>query len=91
MNTIKNISVLKEFDNKESSKGRRNVFSIKFSKKNGEIVFLPRAITCGLKANLKRNRLRAVMPVDEKIEKIGHVYPVSIDSIIEFNGMRVIL
>jgi len=35
---------LKEYEIKETPDGKQTVFSIKFVKKNGEVVFIPRAV-----------------------------------------------
>ena len=82
---------LREYDIKETPKGEQTVFSIKFVKKNGEIVFMPRAVACGLTANMKKNRLRGVVPIDNEGNKIGHPTPVNIDAIIQWNGKQIIL
>jgi len=82
---------LKEYDIKEDPSGKQSVFSIKFVKKDGELVFLPRAVACGLPWNVKKNRQRGVVAIDSKGDKIGHPYPVSIDLIIEWNGKSVIM
>ena len=83
--------MLREYDIKETPEGKQTVFSIKFIKTDGEIVFMPRAVACGLTANMSKNRLRGVVPIDIKGDKIGHPTPVNIDAIIEWNGMQVIL
>jgi hypothetical protein len=41
--------------------------------------------------NLKNNRQRGILPVDQDFNKTGHVYPVSIDLILEFNNQEVVL
>lgn len=89
MPTILRAQALREMDIKENPYGKQVVFSIKFIKKDGEIVFLPRAVACGLRMNMKLNRFRGVLPVNKQNEPAGHVYPVSIDNIIEFNSNRV--
>lgn len=89
--TIRRNLALKEYDVKESPDGRQVQFSIKFVNKQGELVFIPRAVACGLKMNMAKNRMRGVLPVDENGDKVGHVYPVGIDNIIEWNGKKVIL
>ncbi len=82
---------LREMDIKQDPYGKQVVFSIKFIKKNGEIVFLPRAVATGLRMNMNLNRKRGVLPVNDKNEPAGHIYPVSIDNIIEFNSHKVML
>jgi hypothetical protein len=83
--------VLREYDIKETPQGKQTVFSIKFVKTNGEIVFMPRAVACGLTANMSKNGLRGVVPIDVAGNKISHPTPISIDAIIEWKGMEVIL
>lgn len=89
--TIRRNLMLRELDIKETPQGQQSVFNIKFVKKNGELVFIPRAVACGLKMNLKENHMRGVIPVDARGDSAGHPTPVNIDSIVEWNGMRVIL
>jgi hypothetical protein len=89
--TIRRNLLLKEYDIKELPTGKQPVFSLKFVKKNGELVFMPRAVACGLNAGMKTNRLRGFMPVDAAADGIGHPTPVNIDAIIEWNGMQVVL
>ena len=81
--------MLKEFDIKETPAGQQVVFSMRFIKENGESVFMPRAVACGLKMDMAKNRMRGVLPVDNTGKSIGHPTPVSIDAIIEWNGMEV--
>jgi hypothetical protein len=90
-NSIRRNLALREYDTKETPDGKQVLFSLKFVKKNGEIVFLPRAVACGLSQNMKENRLRGFLPVDKNNDSIGHPTPVNIDSIIEWNGKSVIL
>lgn len=82
---------LKEYDIKETPLGEQVVFSIKFVKKNGEIVFMPRAVACGLSQHLKKNRLRGVIPIDAQGKSVGHPTPVSINAIVEWNNKTIIL
>lgn len=90
-NMIRRNDALREYDIKETPRGRQVIFSIKFLKKNGEIIFLPKAVASGLSVNMKANRLRGVVAIDDKGDKIGHIYPVNIDFIIEWNGKKIIL
>ena len=76
---------------KETPDGIQRVFSLKFVKKNGELVFFPRAVACGINMNMKATRMRGFLPVDVELEKTGHPTPVSIDAIIVFNGQKVVL
>lgn len=87
--TIRRNLALKQFEAKETPMGKQNTFSIKFVKKDGELVFMPRAVACGLKMNMKDNRMRGVLPVDANNNACGHVTPVHIDGFIEFNGMKI--
>lgn len=88
---IKRNLMLREYDIKHTPDGKQTVFSIRFVKSNGEIVFLPRAVACGLTANMSKNRIRGIVPVDSSLNKISHPVSVSIDAILEWNGMEVIL
>lgn len=89
MSTIRRNLVLKELEIKDFPNGKQHFFSIKFCKKDGEIVFIPRATSTGLPFNIKTNRMRGVVPVDDNGDKIGHVYPVNIDLILEYNKIKV--
>ncbi len=83
--------MLREYDIKETPAGKQTTFSIKFIKQNGEVVFMPRAVACGLTANMSKNRIRGVLPIDLEGNKISHPTPVSIDAIIEWNNKIVVL
>ena len=87
--TIRRNLALKEYEVKETPNGKQVTFSIKFVTKKGEIIFIPRAVAAGLKFNMKDNRMRGVLSVDAKDEAIGHVTPVHIDGIIEWNGKKI--
>ena len=89
MATIRRNLVLREYDIKEYPDGSQVVFSLKFIKKNGELVFMPRAVACGLSQNMKKNRLRGFLPVDGQMNKTGHTTPVNINAIVEWNGKSV--
>jgi hypothetical protein len=89
--SIRRNDALREYDIKETPGGRQVVFSIKFLKKNGELVFLPNAVASGLSVDMKKNRLRGVVAVDAKGNKIGHIYPVNIDFILEWNGKKIVM
>jgi len=88
---IRRNDALREYDIKETPQGRQVTFSIKFLKKNGELVFLPRAVASGLSVNMKKNRLRGVVAVDDHGDMIGHIYPVNIDFILEWNGKQIVM
>lgn len=89
--SIRRNVALREYDIKETLQGRQKVFSIKFLKKSGELVFLPKAVACGLRFNMSENRMRGVVAVDENGDNIGHPYPVNIDLILEWNGKQIVL
>lgn len=83
--------MLREYDIKSDSQGRQVTFSVRFITKSGHSVFLPRAVASGLPWNCKENRQRGVLAVDTQGNKIGHVYPVSIDNFVMWNNKRVSL
>ena len=87
--TIRRNLVLKQIDAAEDPLGRKIASSIKFTKKDGELVYMPKAQSCGLKFNMKDNRMRGIVPVDETCNPAGHPTPVHIDSLIEFNGLKI--
>ena len=87
--TIPRNLVLKEYEIKETPDGKQVTFSIKFIKKNGELAFIPRAVAAGLPFNGKNNRMRGVLPIDSDNNASGHVTPVHIDGIIEWNGKKI--
>ena len=88
---IRRIDVLREYDIKTDPKGRQVIFSIKFVKKNGELIFLPRAVATGLKFDMNDHRMRGVRPVDKNGDPSGHIYPVCIDNILMWNGKKVMV
>ena len=89
--TIKRNLVLKELDIKEDpTTGKQRVFSITFDKKNGERVYYPRAVSCGLNMDLTANRCRGLLAVDQNGNAISHPTPVGIDRIIKYNDLSVI-
>jgi hypothetical protein len=87
--TIRRNLALKEYEIRETPSGKTIFFSIKFVKKNGELVFIPRAVSTGLRFTMKEHRMRGVLPVDEKGNAAGHVTPFHIDGMVEWNGKRV--
>lgn len=92
MSTIRRKTVLQEMDIKTNPRtGEQIVFSIQFDTLNGERIYYPRAICCGLNMNMSANRYRGIIPVDKHKNRIGHPTPVGIDRIIQFNGMEVLL
>lgn len=87
--TIRRNLVLKQIDAAEDPFGRKLTFSLKFTKKDGELVYMPKAQSCGLKFNMKDNHMRGIQPVDAEGKPSGHPTPVHIDSLIEFNGLKI--
>jgi len=87
--SIRRNLALKEYEINETPNGRQVTFSIKFVTKRGEIIFIPRAVAAGLRFEMKYNRMRGVLSVDAENKAIGHVTPVHIDGIIEWNGKKV--
>lgn len=89
--TIARNAVLRELDIKTDPSGKSIAFSIRFCKRNGETVFLPRAVTsgAGINRNLSVNRERGFLPVDTNFRQTGHVYPVNIDNLLEYNNMLI--
>lgn len=81
--------VLKQIDASEDPFGRKLTFSLKFVKKDGELVYMPKAQSCGLKFSMKNNHMRGIQPVDDQGNPAGHPTPVHIDGLIEFNGMTI--
>ena len=90
-NTIKRARALKEMENRETTKGKPNYFSIQFYKKDGELVCINRAQVTGLRVNMTTNRMRGIRAFDTDGKPIGHIYPVSIDNIRTFNHQQVII
>lgn len=87
--TIRRYQVLREMEVHETASKEARIFSIQFYKKNGELVYINRGVSCGLRMNMKQNRMRGVQPVDKNANAIGHPYPVCIDNIRKFNDKRV--
>lgn len=87
--TIRRNLVLKQIDAAEDPFGRKITFAIRFTKKDGELVFMPKAQSCGLKFSMKDNHMRGIQAIDDKGAPIGHPTPVHIDALIEFNGLKV--
>lgn len=89
--TIRRADALREMEIREDQYGHRVLFSLEFYTKEGEVVYFSHAFTCGLRANMKDNRLRGVQQCDSAGNKIGHPVPVSIDNLRMFNGQKVVL
>lgn len=82
---------MRQMEIREDQYGKRVLFSIQFYSKDGEVVTMSHAFSAGLKANMKKGRLRGVQQCDAKGNRIGHVVPVSIDNLRIFNNQMVIL
>lgn len=89
--SIRRNLVLKELDIKESPDGTQKTFSVRFITQEGESVFIPVAVSCGVAGDMKANRMRGFQSVDDDLEPIGHPYPVLIDNIVEYENKTVIL
>lgn len=84
--------MLADMDIRTDELGHRRIFSIKFVTKEGKLYFIPQAYVCGAgRMNMKEFQLRGIQPCDCKANPEGHVYPVDIDNILEYNNMKVIL
>lgn len=88
---IRRNMMLKEIDIKWLPGGKRNIFSIKFVTKTGNLHYFAFAYATGLRYNVSEARQRGIQQCDEYGKALGHVYPVGIDHIIMFNNMEVIL
>ncbi len=88
---ITRTEVLAEMDIREKPDGTKRFFSMKFvGFKNGKIYFIPKAYACGAgKMNMKQMRKRGIQPCDCNGNPEGHIYPVDIDLILEYNGQIV--
>lgn len=89
--TIRRQTALEDMELHENPTGGRHVFSIKFVTKDGEVVYMPYAFSSGLRADMTKNRLRGVTPCTANGVAIGHVTPVCIDNILEYNHIKVTL
>ena len=88
---IRRNMMLKELDIRWLPNGKRNIFSVKFVDKKGQVRYFNRAYSCGLAYDMKSNRFRAIQPCDQNGASFGHVYPVNIDLFIMYNNLDVIL
>ncbi len=86
---ITRAEALADMELRETAAGRPRCFAIQFYKRNGELVTLSRARCCGLRMNMKANRMRGVQQLDGQGNAVGHVHPVCIDNIRMYNNMRV--
>ena len=81
--------VLADMDERTLPSGKTKTFSIRFCTSKGELVYLHRAISCGLRFDMKKHDYKAVQAVDALCRPSGHVYPVWIHSIFEYNDNSV--
>jgi len=89
MDTIKLQVVLADMEVKKLPDGKIKTFSIKYVLKNGELVFIRRAMKTGLRFNMYSKMMKGVVAVDGDGNWIGHPTPVCIWKIIEYNGFKV--
>lgn len=87
--TIQRADVLALMEIRETATGKPLTFAIQFYKQNGEVVTLSRARSCGLRMDMKANRMRGAQQIDEQGNAVGHIYPICIDNIRTFNSFRV--
>lgn len=83
--------MLRELDITTTPEGKLRLFSIGFVLKDGEYVYLPFAKKGGIRADMNRQRVRGILPCSSTGQVTGHVYPVSIDHILQYNEKKVIL
>jgi hypothetical protein len=84
--------MLKDLDIRLTPENTHRIFSIKFVSGEGKLYFIPQAYCRGAgRMNMKEFRFRGIQPCDCKGNPEGHVYPVSIDNILEYNRLKVIL
>jgi hypothetical protein len=89
MNSIALNQLLDELDVAFTPEGKPVVFSIAFVKKNGELVYFPKARKSGVNMDMKKNAMRGIQPTDRYGKPFGHPTPVRIWNIVEFNGKQV--
>ena len=83
---------LDEMDIRWWPDGSRNVFSVKFVTKTGEIRYFPHAYSSGAgRMNNRLHRVKGIVPCDSHGNAIGHPYPVNIDALLMYNNMKIIL
>ena len=88
---IKRKVALADMDIRFDENGKKRIFSIKFVSKAGKLYFVPQAYESGAgRMNMNKCRMRGIQPCDCKGNAEGHVYPVVIDLILEYNGMKII-
>ena len=88
---IRRTDALNEMEVHEDQYGKKVLFSVEYYTKDGEVVYYSHAYACGLRQNMKENRLRGIQQCDQAGNKIGHPVAVSIDNLRMFNGKKVVL
>lgn len=92
MELITRKQVLDELDIRFLPDGRRRIFAIKFVTKEGKLLFFPQAYSCGAgRMDMSAERMRGIQPCDCKGNPEMHIYPVNINSIVGYNGRKVVL
>lgn len=80
-------TMLADLDIRTDRFGKRRIFSIKFTTKDGKLRFVPTAYATGCRdMNMKLHRFRGIQPCDCKGNPELHVVPVKITNIIEYNS-----
>ena len=79
-------AVLGDWDEEKLPNGDIKYISVAFITKKGKFIYIKRGVKAGLKFSMKENDMKAILPVDEKGDKIDHVYPVWIHSIVYYKG-----
>lgn len=83
--------MLKQMNIKFLPNGKRQIFSIKFIDAKGKLHYFPQAFATGLRYSLRQYRQQGIHPCDCKGNPEFHIYPVSIDAIVMYNNLEVIL
>jgi len=78
-----NISGFCGAQNKYTPGEKHVIFSFKFVKKNGELVFIPRAVADGLRFNRRDDCIHGILPVDVQNNTSGHLTLVLIKGLVE--------
>jgi hypothetical protein len=89
--TIKRSEALREMDIREDTFGHRRSYSITFVTKSGELKSFSNATSCGLRMDMKSNRMRGVQQLDLSGNKIGTPIAVSIDAMVSYNNRIIVL
>jgi hypothetical protein len=83
-------TMLADMDIRTDKYGHRRMFSVKLITTKGKLYFLPQAYACGVaNMDMKKYRYRGVQPCDCKANPEGHLIPVKITNIIEYNGYKI--